>query len=289
MQYARHVGRHLEHLALFTLPSLEKAGSESEADDMDGPDSPSSFTTTKPPNAAIDEWTHSFCLACDKNLHTAGDTYCSESCRLADFKKKLPSSFQASALGFTPPSYSSPSIVEDHNLCSSYKSLANTSWATREPVPPPKTKGSDGNESDEPSEVVSTQDLVNMDSLLSHPPNTSLHHNKQSDLLPIEEHRTPDPLALDTKRVPRLAPDRRGNEIPLDAHWTKISRALVGPEALERAGVRYEARPEYVAVLGSLSQEQIASLVHESKQDRAGRIRRLSEAARGNNHGSDIE
>lgn len=31
------------------------------------------------------DWTHQFCLACDKQ--TDGATYCSESCRLADFEK----------------------------------------------------------------------------------------------------------------------------------------------------------------------------------------------------------
>lgn len=34
---------------------------------------------------AFDLWTHQFCLACDKQ--TDGATYCSESCRLADFEK----------------------------------------------------------------------------------------------------------------------------------------------------------------------------------------------------------
>ncbi|KAK7413084.1 hypothetical protein QQX98_008032 [Neonectria punicea] len=296
-QYARHIGQHLEHLALFTLPSLEKAGSESEIDDKDGdcPDSPASLITTKPANAAMDDfWTHSFCLACDKNLHTAGDAYCSESCRLADLEKTFPPSFQASAFSFTPPSHSSPSIMEDHESPSLYnpereQSLAQTHLNTRDPVSPSTIKESDANEPDESSEVVSTQDLVNMDSLLSHSPSTRVNYIHQSvrDFL-LGGADTPDPLSPDTKRVSRLAPDRWGNEIPLNADWTKISRTLVGPEALERAGVRYEVRPEYVAVLGSLSQEQIASLVHESKKDRAGRIGRLSEAARGNNYDSDI-
>ncbi|KAK7430631.1 hypothetical protein QQZ08_002923 [Neonectria magnoliae] len=52
-----------------------------------------------------DLWTHSFCLACDKQVHTASDAYCSESCRLADFEKTSPPSSQASSPGFTPPSY----------------------------------------------------------------------------------------------------------------------------------------------------------------------------------------
>lgn len=53
----------------------------------------------------MDDWTHSFCLACDKQVHTASDAYCSESCRLADFEKTSTPNSQASSPGFTPPGY----------------------------------------------------------------------------------------------------------------------------------------------------------------------------------------
>ncbi|EFY92345.1 hypothetical protein J3458_000960 [Metarhizium acridum] len=69
----------------------------------------------------------------------------------------------------------------------------------------------------------------------------------------------------------RLAPDRYGKEIPMDAPWTKIRRSLVSPEVLQRAGVRYEARPEYVAVLGRLSREQIEEYARQSAACRAAR------------------
>ncbi|KPM35021.1 hypothetical protein AK830_g11554 [Neonectria ditissima] len=69
----------------------------------------------------------------------------------------------------------------------------------------------------------------------------------------------------------RLAPDRYGNEIPADAQWTRIRRTLVSPEVLERAGVRYEARPEYVAILGRLSKEQITEYARQSAEARAAR------------------
>jgi len=49
------------------------------------------------------DWTHQFCLACDKQ--TDGATYCSESCRLADYEKtsSTPSS------GPSSPAFGSPS------------------------------------------------------------------------------------------------------------------------------------------------------------------------------------
>ncbi|KAG7139233.1 hypothetical protein HYQ45_003723 [Verticillium longisporum] len=69
----------------------------------------------------------------------------------------------------------------------------------------------------------------------------------------------------------RLAPDRYGMDIPLDAKWTRIRRSLVSPEVLEHAGVRYEARPEFVAVLGELSREDIAHYANLSAVARARR------------------
>ncbi|KAK0626054.1 hypothetical protein B0T14DRAFT_421294 [Immersiella caudata] len=50
------------------------------------------------------DWTHQFCLACDKQ--TDGATYCSESCRLADYEKtsSAPSSGPSSP-AFGAPSY----------------------------------------------------------------------------------------------------------------------------------------------------------------------------------------
>jgi hypothetical protein len=38
-----------------------------------------------------------------------------------------------------------------------------------------------------------------------------------------------------------LGPDEKGNEIPPDAKWTKITRRLVSPEVLSQDGRRYEA------------------------------------------------
>ncbi|KAF4979338.1 hypothetical protein FZEAL_4433 [Fusarium zealandicum] len=53
----------------------------------------------------FDSWAHSFCLACDKQVQSSTDAYCSESCRLADFEKTSTTSSQASSPGFAPTSY----------------------------------------------------------------------------------------------------------------------------------------------------------------------------------------
>ncbi|KAM0553806.1 hypothetical protein ACHAPJ_007152 [Fusarium lateritium] len=53
----------------------------------------------------FDSWAHSFCLACDKQVQSSNDAYCSESCRLADFEKTSTPSSQASSPGLASPSY----------------------------------------------------------------------------------------------------------------------------------------------------------------------------------------
>jgi hypothetical protein len=84
----------------------------------------------------------------------------------------------------------------------------------------------------------------------------------------------PPAYGASPKPAPRLAPDRYGNEIPMEAQWTRIKRSLISIEVLDRAGVRYEARPDYVAVLGRLSREQIADYARQSADCRAARSRR---------------
>lgn len=71
--------------------------------------------------------------------------------------------------------------------------------------------------------------------------------------------------------TPRLAPDRYGREIPIDAPWTKMDRSLISSEVLNRAGVRYEARPDFVAVLGRLSNDQVSDFLRQSAECRAAR------------------
>ncbi|TVY33075.1 hypothetical protein LSUB1_G008435, partial [Lachnellula subtilissima] len=72
----------------------------------------------------------------------------------------------------------------------------------------------------------------------------------------------------------RLAPDSYGNEIPSDAKWTKMARRLVSPEVLAQDRRRYEARPDFVAVLGVLSRDEIEEYAVRSQILRAARSRR---------------
>ncbi|KAM3512223.1 hypothetical protein MY11210_004141 [Beauveria gryllotalpidicola] len=76
---------------------------------------------------------------------------------------------------------------------------------------------------------------------------------------------------INSSRPLRLAPDRYGRDISPDAEWTKVRRALISLEVLDRARVRYEARPEYVAILGRLSRHEIARFARQSAECRAAR------------------
>ncbi|RGP61762.1 hypothetical protein FSPOR_9759 [Fusarium sporotrichioides] len=172
-------------------------------------------------------------------------------------------------------------------------------------------------ESDYSMALVSTQDLVSMDRLNSRMTNLSVQPNDQYSLAPEPRHLPPNSLpgapevassstahhhgasprsmpsmphhlnsgppsygSSPRSSAPRLAPDRWGNEIPPDAQWTRIRRERVSPEVLERAGVRYEARPDYVAVLGILTREQIEEYARQSAACRAARLARGPPARR---------
>ena len=81
----------------------------------------------------FDLWTHSFCLACDKQVQTDGAAYCSESCRLADFEKTSTPSSQASSPGFTPQSYPwSTTSSSKFNLSPAYDFTNAQPYGTRQ-------------------------------------------------------------------------------------------------------------------------------------------------------------
>ncbi|KAL1878580.1 hypothetical protein VTK73DRAFT_7758 [Phialemonium thermophilum] len=89
-------------------------------------------------------------------------------------------------------------------------------------------------------------------------------------------------------RFSRLAPDSRGNQIPLDATWTRIKRVLISPVVLDRAGERYEARPDFVYVLGKLTIDKINEYARQSAEVRnARRPSRLRTPGGDGNNGAD--
>lgn len=56
--------------------------------------------------------------------------------------------------------------------------------------------------------------------------------------------------------------------IPPGARWTKVSRILVNPEALQKSNLRFEEREDYVIVLKVLSREEIEKLAEKTREIR---------------------
>ncbi|KAK8007706.1 hypothetical protein PG989_001696 [Apiospora arundinis] len=83
-------------------------------------------------------------------------------------------------------------------------------------------------------------------------------------------------------RCSRLAPDPQGHEIPLDASWTRIKRSLVSPEVLHQAGVRFEARPDFVAILGVFTKDDIREFARRSAEVRRRRMGQRSSKTNNN-------
>ncbi|PQE09949.1 nipped-B B protein [Rutstroemia sp. NJR-2017a BVV2] len=154
------------------------------------------------------------------------------------------------------------------------------------------------------SSIIQTSDLLPSNSVpqLLPPPSPSAYHSQPEDAtrsIPLRPKRSSDRKTISPRTssiqipgrhsspqigsidistsprpesaLPRLAPDSYGNEIPPDAKWTKIKRSLVSPEVLDQDGRRYEARPEFVAILGVLTKEEIqdyASRSHVLRENR---------------------
>lgn len=65
------------------------------------------------------EWTHAYCLTCDKQ--TDGTTYCSESCRLAEYEQSSPST------GPSSPAFNSPTYPWAYSSSGPYSTSASPS------------------------------------------------------------------------------------------------------------------------------------------------------------------
>jgi hypothetical protein len=119
---------------------------------------------------------------------------------------------------------------------------------------------------------------------------TEIRSDAQSDSQPTRIL-TPAPSTAETKapvkgilRAPRekfpedpapiregVAPlkDAKKDGVPPSARWTKISRKLVNPEALELGKERYEAREDFVIVLRVLSRDEVQTYAEVTERIRS--------------------
>lgn len=97
--------------------------------------------------------------------------------------------------------------------------------------------------------------------------------NKKEDVKPKGILKPPrsDPFPEDPNPTREgVAPLKQAGKdgIPSGARWTKVSRILVNPEALERYQERFEERDDYVIVLRVLSREEIEKLAEKTREIR---------------------
>ncbi|GAW22725.1 hypothetical protein ANO14919_122680 [Xylariales sp. No.14919] len=136
-----------------------------------------------------------------------------------------------------------------------------------------------GYEHDPPPRYVPSLPPPPLGSDRSSPP--TVNSNSISAPSLVGEHAAVPPRGPANQGYARLGPDSQGREIPPDAKWTRIRRSLVSPEVLAREGLRYEARPDFVAILGELKREDITELARKSAEVRGGRRRDISNASSG--------
>ncbi|KAL3428499.1 hypothetical protein PVAG01_02008 [Phlyctema vagabunda] len=74
--------------------------------------------------------------------------------------------------------------------------------------------------------------------------------------------------------------DARNDSIPPMARWTRISRKLVNPKALEEGKERFEVKDDYVVVLRVLSREEVQGYASATAQIRADRKQEKNQQSR---------
>jgi hypothetical protein len=100
-----------------------------------------------------------------------------------------------------------------------------------------------------------SQQLERQPRLVS-PPREKAEEKPVKGILRQPRERFPEDPAPVREGVAPLK-DAKKDGIPPDARWTKISRKLVNPEALELGKERYEAREDFVIVLRVLSRDEV--------------------------------
>ncbi|KAF2148083.1 WD40 repeat-like protein [Myriangium duriaei CBS 260.36] len=95
---------------------------------------------------------------------------------------------------------------------------------------------------------------------------------KSRDAL-IEQH---IPVHIDEQTVSEREKPRSSSladkPIPAAARWTKVSRLIVNPEALEQMGEPYEEREDYVVILRVLTRDEIDKLATKTREIREERL-----------------
>lgn len=102
------------------------------------------------------------------------------------------------------------------------------------------------------------------------PPREKVDDKPVKGILRIPKEKFPEDPSPIREGVAPLK-DAKKDGIPPDARWTKISRKLVNPEALELGKERFEARDDFVIVLRVLTREEVQGYAEVTSKLRANR------------------
>lgn len=108
--------------------------------------------------------------------------------------------------------------------------------------------------------------------------------------LPAEER--PGVAPLIDKKTGKNWDGREMADVPPSARWTKISRKLVNPEALEKGKERYEVRDDFVVVLRVLTKDEIqgyAVITQNIRAQREDEEREERRRRRGGDEETDVD
>lgn len=102
------------------------------------------------------------------------------------------------------------------------------------------------------------------------PPREKVDDKPVKGILRVPKEKFPEDPSPIREGVAPLK-DAKKDGIPPDARWTKISRKLVNPEALELGKERFEARDDFVIVLRVLTREEVQGYAEVTSKLRANR------------------
>jgi len=102
------------------------------------------------------------------------------------------------------------------------------------------------------------------------PPREKIEEKPVKSILRTPKEKFPEDPSPIREGVAPLKNSKKDG-IPPDARWTKISRKLVNPEALELCKERFEARDDFVIVLRVLSRDEVQNYAEVTSQIRANR------------------
>ena len=129
--------------------------------------------------------------------------------------------------------------------------------ASTEPIPKTPIRTPRESMNKPPQELAAIRtDLVTSQPRIVTPPPLSAGPAPVKGILRQPREKFPEDPAPIREGVAPLK-DAKKDGVPPDARWTKISRKLVNPEALEAGKERYEAREDFVIVLRVLSRDEV--------------------------------